>query len=148
MQIDVTTTVLDDRQEVRIVRVVGEFDTDETEALAGHLALPPQDAAATVVDLAAVDFADSSLLHALLTARHDHLRAGGSLVLAALSPFVVRLLDLTDTTRAFTVTGTVAEAVDLIRVGRRRPPIVNGSGPGPISAASRARAGARGGGRR
>ncbi|MEU8137567.1 STAS domain-containing protein [Streptodolium elevatio] len=112
MRTDVTVTVLDD---LRIVRVAGEFDADETDALTERLALPPEGSGGTIVDLADVTFADSSLLHTLLTAQADHVRAGIPLVLVRLSPFVERLLDLTDTARAFRVAGGVPEAADLIR---------------------------------
>ena len=66
-------------------------------------------------DLGGVTFADSSLLHALLTARQGHAAAGMPFVLVAVSPLVRRLLDLTDTARVFTMAPDLASALDLIR---------------------------------
>ncbi|WP_406261093.1 STAS domain-containing protein [Streptomyces nigra] len=103
-------------EDVRLVRVTGEFDADEAEAVTSALAAPRDGAAlATVVDLGEVTFADSSLLHALLTARQDHATAGLPFVLMAVSPLVRRLLDLTDTARVFTTAPDLTSALDLIR---------------------------------
>ncbi|MFF3741209.1 STAS domain-containing protein [Streptomyces sp. NPDC002566] len=109
-------------ENVLIVRVSGEFDADEADTAARSLAVPSERpaaseraAVATVVDLSGVTFADSSLLHSLLTAQQHHGRAGLPFVLAAVSPLVRRLLDLTDTARAFTLADSLADAVELVR---------------------------------
>ncbi|MFE5190392.1 STAS domain-containing protein [Streptomyces sp. NPDC056628] len=103
-------------EEVRVVRVTGEFDADEADAVTEALSAPRDGgAAATVVDLGGVKFADSSLLHALLTARQGHAAAGLPFVLVAVSPHVRRLLDLTDTARVFPMAPDLASALDLIR---------------------------------
>ncbi len=110
---EIIETVVDD---VRVVRVTGEFDADEADAVTAALAAPRDGAAlATVVDLGEVTFADSSLLQALLTARQDHATAGLPFVLMAVSPLVRRLLDLTDTARVFTTAPDLTSALDLIR---------------------------------
>ncbi len=115
VEAEVSVAVVDD---VRIVRVAGEYDAEGADTLAQALALPAAcRAAGTVVDLAAVTFADSSFLHTLLAARLDHDRAGVPLVLAAMTPSVRRLLDVTDVARAFTVTPAVPVAADLVRAG-------------------------------
>ncbi|MFF0304016.1 STAS domain-containing protein [Streptomyces sp. NPDC004562] len=102
--------------DVRVVRVTGEFDADEADAVTAALSAPRAGgAAATVADLGGVTFADSSLLHALLTARQGHGAAGLPFVLVAVSPLVRRLLDLTDTARVFTMAPDLASALDLIR---------------------------------
>ncbi|GAA2401073.1 MULTISPECIES: STAS domain-containing protein [Streptomyces] len=102
--------------DVRVVRVTGECDADEADAVTAALSAPRAGgAAATVADLGGVTFADSSLLHALLTARQGHAAAGMPFVLVAVSPLVRRLLDLTDTARVFTMAPDLASALDLIR---------------------------------
>ncbi|MFJ3505485.1 MULTISPECIES: STAS domain-containing protein [unclassified Streptomyces] len=112
-EVEVTVAVVDG---IRTVRVAGEFDTDEADILAHALALPPDGSpAGTVVDLAGVAFADSSFLHTLFTARQHHERAAVPLVLAGLTPFLQRMLELTDLTRAFTIAPTPPAAADLIR---------------------------------
>ncbi|MFD5283091.1 STAS domain-containing protein [Streptomyces rubrogriseus] len=112
VEAEVTVTVVDD---VRIVRVVGEFDAEGAEALAHALALPAESGTSgTVVDLAEVTFADSSFLHTLLAARSRHQKSGIPLVLAEVTPLLQRLLDLTDVARAFTVTQTVPTATETV----------------------------------
>ncbi|MFF0277743.1 STAS domain-containing protein [Streptomyces sp. NPDC004330] len=118
-EVQVTVAVADG---IRIVRAVGEFDADEADALARALTLPAGDApAGTVVDLAGVDFADSSFLHTLFTAQQHHEQAAVPLVLAGLTPFLQRMLELTDLTRAFTIASTLPAATDLIRKPVRLP---------------------------
>ncbi|MCK8677768.1 MULTISPECIES: STAS domain-containing protein [Streptomyces] len=113
---EVTTTLVED---VRVVRVSGEFDPDEAATLTEALAVPSGGAAlGLVVDLAHVAFADSSFLHALIDARLRHRDARVPLVLAAPGPLVVRLLELTDTARVFTITPTVEAAVEAVRGAR------------------------------
>ncbi|MBV2354120.1 STAS domain-containing protein [Streptomyces sp. J2-1] len=113
---EVTVTVVDG---VRIVRVSGDFDPDEATLLSGGLVPAPDDSVSgTVVDLARVRFADSSFLHALLTAQGEHDRDGRPLVLAHVPPLVLRLLDLTDIARVFTLADHVPAAAELVRSGR------------------------------
>ncbi|MFJ9742948.1 STAS domain-containing protein [Streptomyces sp. NPDC101166] len=116
---EITVDMID---QVRIIRVSGEFDADEADTVARSLAVPRERpapsgrrAVATVVDLSKVTFADSSLLHSLLTAQQHHERAGLPFVLAEVSPLVLRLLELTDTARAFTLAASLADAVELVR---------------------------------
>lgn len=110
---EISETVLDG---VRIVRVTGEFDSDGADGAARCFAVPAAGSArATVVDLAEVTFANSSLLHTLLTARLRHGEAGVPFVLAAVSPPVLRLLELTDTARVFTRAADLTAALKLTR---------------------------------
>ncbi|MFJ5776930.1 STAS domain-containing protein [Streptomyces sp. NPDC093094] len=118
---EITETMVDD---VRIVRVAGELDGEEGGAASRGLAPPPDGALATVVDLSRVTFADSSFLHALLTAQRHHDRAGVPFVLAEAASPVRRLLELTDTARAFTLVPHLTAAMDVARArgaDRRRP---------------------------
>ncbi|MCW5253633.1 STAS domain-containing protein [Streptomyces sp. SHP 1-2] len=101
---------------VRIARAGGEFDLDGTALLADALAVPGDEGAAdTVLDLSDVAFADSAFLHTLLAARAAHRDAGRRLVLAGTPPPVLRLLELTDVTRVFTLRDTVGEALGTLR---------------------------------
>ncbi|MFJ5933941.1 STAS domain-containing protein [Streptomyces sp. NPDC093071] len=101
---------------IRTVRVAGEFDTDEADVLAHALALLPGGSPlGTVVDLSGVAFADSSFLHTLFTAQQRHARAAVPLVLAGLTPFLQRMLELTDLTRAFTIAPDLPAATHLVR---------------------------------
>ncbi|MET9931285.1 MULTISPECIES: STAS domain-containing protein [unclassified Streptomyces] len=112
-EVEVTVAIADG---IRTVRVVGEFDTDEADMLAQSLALASGGSSiGTVVDLAEVTFADSSFLHTLFTAQQRHEQADVPLVLAGLTPFLQRMLELTDLTRAFTIAPTPSAATDLIR---------------------------------
>ncbi|WP_189530648.1 STAS domain-containing protein [Streptomyces roseolilacinus] len=101
---------------VRIVRVSGEFDFDTAEELARALAPLPHDApAGTVLDLSQVTFADSSFLHALLRAESQHRAAGVPLFLSQPNPSVLRLLEVTDTVRSFTLVDSVTAAASAAR---------------------------------
>ncbi|MFC8176903.1 STAS domain-containing protein [Streptomyces sp. NPDC057325] len=117
--VEVTVAMVDG---IRTVHVAGEFDTDEADALAHALALLPDGSpAGTVVDLSGVTFADSSFLHVLFTAQQHHARAAVPLALAGLTPFLQRMLELTDLTRAFTIAPTASTATDLIRARIPQP---------------------------
>lgn len=85
--------------DVCTVRITGSLDHDTAPGLATALEEAARSATVrTVVDLSALEFADSSALHVLLTARRAHDAAGRELVLAG--PFA------TEVRRLFTVTGT------------------------------------------
>jgi anti-anti-sigma factor len=85
--------------DVCTVRVTGALDQDTAPELATVLDEAARSATArTVVDLSALEFADSSALHVLLAARRAHDEAGREMVLAG--PFT------TGVRRLFTVTGT------------------------------------------
>ncbi|MGW8065752.1 STAS domain-containing protein [Streptomyces ziwulingensis] len=109
---EVRTTLVDG---VRVVSAGGEFDLDTIDALAQTLTHVPEDSAGTVLDLADVAFADSAFLHLLLRAGHHHRTVGTPLVLARPSTAVARLLDVTDTARAFTLAPSVPAATAEIR---------------------------------
>ncbi|QKW17992.1 STAS domain-containing protein [Kitasatospora sp. NA04385] len=86
--------------DVETVRARGELDWEDAQdfvqRLTAVLDRPPR---LLVVDLADVTFADSSVLHGLLTAHRRMAEAGGRLVLAGpLREPVRRLLDLASAT--------------------------------------------------
>ncbi|QES04540.1 anti-sigma factor antagonist [Streptomyces venezuelae] len=87
-----------------VVTVKGELDRDTQEplreALAGALERRPE---RIVVDCAQLAFCDSTGLNLLLTTRLEAIEAGGGLELAALSPPVARVFDITGVIAVFTV---------------------------------------------
>ncbi|MFG3103537.1 STAS domain-containing protein [Streptomyces sp. NPDC048182] len=113
---EIRTTVTDG---VRVVATRGEFDLDTAETLLPALAPEGNGAVGTVVDLSQVDFADSAFLHSLLRALRDHESAGSAFVLAGPNTFVSRLLEVTDTARAFAIAPSVADAVADVRAMSR-----------------------------
>jgi anti-anti-sigma regulatory factor len=66
-----------------------------------------------VVDLSLVPMCDSGGLNVLLEAHRMAASRGGWLRLAAAQPFVRRVLELTNLTRALLIHGTVADAADM-----------------------------------
>jgi anti-sigma B factor antagonist len=105
--------------DVVVVRLEGELDLAASAAVrnrvssaAGH---------ALVLDLRLVTFVDSSALRELLRARGDLQAAGKRLVLAAASPAVVRLLDLTHTAGFFEAAPTTAAALRLLGADAGEP---------------------------
>ncbi|MFI6346100.1 STAS domain-containing protein [Streptomyces sp. NPDC050560] len=101
---------------VRIVRLSGEFDADAAELLERNVGAPePGSVLGVVVDLSDVSFADSSFLHVLLGARRLHDALGVPFVLTAPSDAPQRLLEMTDTARAFTIAPGLDAASDLAR---------------------------------
>ncbi|MFD3550124.1 STAS domain-containing protein [Streptomyces sp. NPDC058655] len=87
------------------VRVSGDVDADTAPVLEEALSAGTTSRfAGTVVDLSETSFADSSILHVLLTQQRAHREAGRTFVLAG--PFTVevaRLFEITGTLAAFTV---------------------------------------------
>ncbi|MBV2354001.1 STAS domain-containing protein [Streptomyces sp. J2-1] len=103
---------------VCVVRLRGEVEAGEDGG--GLAAALVPGGRATVVDLSDVSFADSSLLHELLHAQRLHTAAGLPLVLAAPSPPVARLLDITNTFDAFAVAATPEEGLRRAAESARR----------------------------
>jgi anti-anti-sigma factor len=105
----VTATVADG---VRVVRLSGEVDLDSTAPVTRALDLADDGGRkGTVVDLTALAFADSSLLHRLLDARRAPGAAGVPLVLVRPGRAVERLLRVTGTYGFFTTADTVEAAL-------------------------------------
>jgi anti-anti-sigma factor len=100
---------------VVLLALEGEFDMASAPALRGELdAARAERAAAVVLDLAKVTFVDSAALRELLEG-DERLRAEGAhLLLAAVQPTLVRLLELTKTSGLVTVTATVEEALERV----------------------------------
>jgi anti-anti-sigma factor len=97
---------------VPLLALGGEFDMAAAEEVRASLAgLTDGDAAEVVLDLASVTFMDSSTLRELLRAELALRATGGRLVLAAPTPPVTRLLELTRATELLTVVDSVPPAL-------------------------------------
>ncbi|MEU9497141.1 STAS domain-containing protein [Streptomyces sp. NPDC048196] len=108
--LSVEVTVIDER--TAMVAVRGELDTDTGIAL--HHQLANQLAHGRrylVLDLREVPFMDSSGLNVIIRAHNDTRQVGGSVHLAAVSPTVRRLLDLTGISYTTPVRDTPEEAL-------------------------------------
>nr|WP_202451741.1 STAS domain-containing protein [Streptomyces sp. SID4948] len=106
-------TVLADGDAV-VVRVTDEIDADSAPLLSRTLEQAVlRSPGRTVVDLSAVPFADSSILHVLLTAQRRHTDAGGRLIVAGpFSDIVRRLFEVTGTAELFTMADTFDQALE------------------------------------
>jgi anti-anti-sigma factor len=93
-----------------VVRLEGELDLAASGSLRAHV-----DAAAgspLVLDLGRVTFVDSSAVRDLVRARLDVAARGDRLVLAAVPPVVMRILELTRTATLFDVAATREAALE------------------------------------
>jgi anti-sigma B factor antagonist len=79
----------------------GEIDLASAPDFRAALAAAGAQGAAVTVDLSAVDFMDSSGVHALLEAQNMTMAAGGSLVVEGRSAPVARVLDLLGLSEVF-----------------------------------------------
>ncbi|MCK7624953.1 STAS domain-containing protein [Streptomyces sp. RS10V-4] len=108
--LSVEVTVIDER--TAVVAVCGELDAETATALHHHLANQlTHGRRHLVLDLRDVPFMDSSGLNIIIRAYNDTRRVGGSVQLAAASPVVRRLLDLTGISVTAPVRDTPEEAL-------------------------------------
>jgi len=109
---------------VRIVRLVGEFDTRDAAALGERLdAAVSKGPARLVIDLKGVRFASAALLGRLLVARAKARRRGGDLVVSAPSRPVKAVLSVPGIERVLKVFPGDEEAVrHLLRDQRASSP--------------------------
>ncbi|MFE3628869.1 STAS domain-containing protein [Streptomyces goshikiensis] len=98
---------------VSVVRLRGDLGEESVPDLAQALATAvAQGASRTVIDLSQAEFADSSVLHALLDARNAHGAAGVALVLAGpLQVAIRRLFEVTGSAPAFRMTDSLESAL-------------------------------------
>ncbi|MGW4686671.1 STAS domain-containing protein [Streptomyces sp. NPDC004244] len=93
-----------------VVHVRGDMDYDHAQqlkaSLTAALSVAPE-GWDVVVDLQHSSFCDSAGLNALLAARQEAVEEGRELVLAAPSHQMVRMLELTGSTRLFTLAPAV-----------------------------------------
>lgn len=107
------------RQGCVVVDVRGEVDLGSARVLGRHLSLVlARQAPATILDLSGLAFLDCAGLRVLLSVSWHAAAYGGSLVLAAPRPIVVKLLRVTGADRHLAIVPTVAEA---LTADRTRP---------------------------
>jgi anti-sigma B factor antagonist len=102
---------------VTVVTVTGEVDASTSRLLRDGLlrVIADEDRPGLVVNLASVNFMDSMGIGVLVGIWHRIRASHGCLALAAPCRQVQRVLDTTGVTRAFSVYGTDAEAVQACR---------------------------------
>ena len=93
-----------------VVALRGQLDLVDAAAVAAALAVVAAREPQIIVDLAGLEFIDSSGVAALARGRRLAWRAGGGLVLAAPQQKVTRVLAAIRLTDAFSVYATVEEA--------------------------------------
>lgn len=103
-----------------IVSLRGELDITDAVSVAAALATVAASNLEIIVDLAGLDFIDSSGVAALARGRKHARHAGGDLVLAAPQQQVLRVLTLTRLVEVLHVHCSVAEAAG--SAGRSQPP--------------------------
>lgn len=93
-----------------VITVAGELDLVSAERLRGQVA-SVEPGASLVLDLAAVDFCDSSGLRALLDTELQTRAGGGELRIVAPGAALLRLFELTGVNGFLTVFPTLGEAL-------------------------------------
>jgi anti-sigma B factor antagonist len=94
-----------------VVTLCGKLDIVDAAEVAAALVTAVAREPRVIVDLAGLDFIDSSGIAALAYARRHARQAGGDLVLAAPRPRVQRVLGVTRLVDDFAVVASVEEAV-------------------------------------
>ena len=93
-----------------VVVLRGELDVADAASVAAALTAVAACARELIVDLAGLEFIDSSGLAALLLARKQARKAGGDLLLAGPQDQVLRVLAATRLTGVFSVHASVGQA--------------------------------------
>ncbi|MFC9947224.1 STAS domain-containing protein [Streptomyces pratensis] len=115
-------TVRHPADSIAVLTVAGEIDVDSVPALRTRaLELIRQGRPHLVLDLAPVEFCDSSGLNAMIGILRYAKDRHGSLSLAAAPPHLARLLDVTGVGELIPVLPTTAEAVDDLPSASPRP---------------------------
>jgi anti-sigma B factor antagonist len=110
------TMDLIERESGQVVAVLrGELDVTYAASVAARLAVIATSDREVIVDLAGLEFIDSSGLAALVQARKHARRAGSDLLLAAPQKQVLRLLTITRLIDAFAVYARVDDAASRAR---------------------------------
>jgi anti-sigma B factor antagonist len=102
-----------------VVALRGELDVADAASVAAALVAVAARAPEIIVDLAGLEFIDSSGLAALVLARVQARRAGGDLLLAAPHDQVLRVLAVTRLAEVFSVHVSVDEAAGSAGRSRR-----------------------------
>jgi anti-sigma B factor antagonist len=107
--VDVSTREPDGRV---VVALRGELDVAEAASVAAALATVAAPDREIIIDLAGLDFIDSSGVAALVRVRKHARQVGGDLLLAAPQRQVLRVLTVTRLIEVFSVHACVADAAD------------------------------------
>ncbi len=102
-----------------VVALRGELDVADAASVAAALVAVAARAPEIIVDLAGLEFIDSSGVAALVLARVQARRAGGDVLLAAPQDQVLRLLTVTRLAEVFSVHASADEAAGIARRSRR-----------------------------
>lgn len=106
-----------DKQEKYTLLTLEEEKLDSTispELKSEFVNLQTTGVTSLILNLSATKYADSSGLSALLTGNRTFSENGGSFVLAAISPFVEKLLTISQLNNVLNIVPTNDEAVDLV----------------------------------
>jgi anti-sigma B factor antagonist len=102
-----------------VVALRGELDVADAASVAAALVAVAARVPEIIVDLAGLEFIDSSGVAALVLARVQARRDGGDLLLAAPQDRVLRVLAVTRLAEVFSVHASVDEAAGSARRSRR-----------------------------
>jgi anti-sigma B factor antagonist len=103
-----------------VVALRGELDVVDAASVVARLSVMAAHGRVVVVDLAGLEFIDSSGIAALVRVRRNARHAGGDLLLAAPQAPVLRVLTVTRLIDTFSVHDGVAEAVGTVARPRAR----------------------------
>jgi anti-sigma B factor antagonist len=106
-----------------VVALRGELDVAEAASVAAALAAVAARDRAVIVDLAGLEFIDSSGVAALVLVRAQARRSGGDLLFAAPRDQVTRILTLTRLIDVFSVHASVEQAADSAGRGLAAVPV-------------------------
>ncbi len=106
-----------DKQDKYTLLTLGEEKLDSTispELKSEFVNLQTTGVTSVILNLEATKYADSSGLSALLVGNRTFSENGGSFVLAGITPFVEKLLTISQLTSVLNIVPTNEEAVDLV----------------------------------
>jgi anti-sigma B factor antagonist len=129
--VDLSTRECDGRV---IASLRGELDVADAASVAAALIAVAASHREIIIDLAGLEFIDSSGLAALVRVRKHARHAGGDLLLAAPQRQVLQVLTLTRLTEVFAVHACVAEAVGSAERSRAAAPAPAATRPAVLAA--------------
>ena len=107
-----------DKQDAHTIFTLEEDKLDSTlspELKSELVSIQAQGTQNLILNLSATKYADSSGLSALLTGNRAYTENGGAFILSAITPFVEKLLTISQLNNVLTILASDEAAVDLIR---------------------------------